>query len=204
MTSQFPQLLVDTDAFCKLAAADLLDEVLMLLGVSRAQCALLPTLTYMLKRGRLRRRYGDFESDRLHKIASEFPVAPDPSDVWLDALSAESSIDIGEARLFALSADHGIPVLTGDKRALEALAKFKDIHPHLSRKLITLEAAVRGLVEKVPDARLREKGSVLSQYDQMAKVVFASTGSDLGEALDSYIRDVESRAKPLRLWRYRE
>jgi hypothetical protein len=204
VTPQLPQLLVDTDAFCKLAAADLLDEVLALLGVSRAQCAVLPALPYMLERGRLRKRYGDFESARLRKLADEFPVAPDSSSTWLDALTAESSIDPGEAQLFALAAEHGIRILTGDKRALEALAKVNNIHPHLSGNVITLEAVLSGLAEQVPDAQLRRMGSVLGQHDQMAKAVFASTGSDLGEALDSYVRDVESRAKPLLLWRHRE
>lgn len=204
MTPQLPQLLVDTDAFCKLAAADLLDEVLALLGVNRAQCAVLPALPYMLDRGRLRKRYGDFQSDRLRKFAGEFPVAPDSSLKWLDALTAESSIDPGEAQLFALAAEHGIRILTGDKRALEALAKVYGIHPHLSGNVVTLEAVLTGMAEQMPDEQLRQKGSVLGQHDQMAKAVFASVGSDLGEALHSYLRDVESRAKPLRLWQHRE
>lgn len=204
MTPQLPQLLVDTDAFCKLATAALLDEVLALLGVNRTQCAVLPALPYMLERGRLHKRYGDFESARLRKLADEFPVAPDSSSTWLDVLTAESRIDPGEAQLFALAAEHGIRILTGDKRALEALAKVNNIHPHLSGNVITLEAVLSGLAEQVPDAQLRRMGSVLGQHDQMAKAVFASTGSDLGEALDSYVRDVESRAKPLLLWRHRE
>ena len=201
MTPQLPQLLVDTDAFLKLAAADLLDEVLVLLGISRTRCALLPALPYMLERGRLRKRYGDFECDRLRKIADEFPVAPESSSDWLDVLSTEPGIDPGEAQLFALAAERGIRILTGDKRALEALAKVHDIHPHLSGNVITLEAVLTGLAEQMPDAQLRPKGSVLGQHDQMAKSVFASMSTDLGEALDSYIRDMEFRVKPLVLWR---
>ena len=176
----------------------------MLIGVNRAQCAVLPALPHMLARGRLRKRYGDLESDRLRMLADEFPVAPDSPSKWLDALTAESSIDPGEAQLFALAAEYGIRILTGDKRALEALAKVNGIHPHLSGNVVTIEAALTGLAEQMPGAQLRRKGSVLGQHDQMAKAVFASTGSDLGEALHSYIRDVESRAKPLRLWRHRE
>ena len=204
MTPQHPQLLIDTDAFCKLAAAELLDEVLALLGVNRTQCAVLPALPYMLERGRLRKKYGDFKSDRLRKLADEFPVAPNSSSKWLDELSAESSIDPGEAQLFALAAEHEIRILTGDKRALEALAKVSDIHPHLSGNVVTLESVLTGLHEQLPETQLRQKGKVLGQHDQMAKAVFGSTASDLGEALNSYLRDVESRTQPLRLWRHRE
>ena len=204
MTPQHPQLLIDTDAFCKLAAAELLDEVLALLGVNRTQCAVLPALPYMLERGRLRKKYGDFKSDRLRKLADEFPVAPNSSSKWLDELSAESSIDPGEAQLFALAAEHEIRILTGDKRALEALAKVSDIHPHLSGNVVTLESVLTGLHEQLPETQLRQKGKVLGQHDQMAKAVFGSTASDLGEALNSYLMDVESRTQPLRLWRHRE
>ena len=122
----------------------------------------------------------------------------------MDVLSAESSIDPGEVQLFALAAEQGIPILTGDKRALDALAKVAGIHPLLSGKVVTLEAVLTGLVNQMPDEKLREKGKVLGQYDSMARAVFASAGSVLGEALESYMRDVESRAKPLNLWRHRE
>lgn len=203
MTPQLPQLLLDTDAFCKLAIANLLDDVLTLLGVNRARCAVLPALPYMLGRGRLRKKYGDVESDQLRKLANEFAVAPGASTGWLDVLSIQPSIDPGEAQLFALAAEREIRVMTGDKRALEALAKINSIHPLLSGNVLTLEAVLTGLAEELPDTQLRHKGSILGQYDQMAKAVFSSTGSDLKEALDSYFRDVEFKAQPLRLWRHR-
>lgn len=204
MTLQLTQLLIDTDAFCKLAAADLLDDTLALLGVGRTQCATLPALPYMLARGTLRKRYGHREADRIRELADLFSIAPTPSSLWMDVLSAESSIDPGEVQLFALAAEQGIPILTGDKRALDALAKVAGIHPLLSGKVVTLEAVLTGLVNQMPDEKLREKGKVLGQYDSMARAVFASAGSVLGEALESYMRDVESRAKPLNLWRHRE
>ena len=175
-----------------------------MLGIGLAQCAVLPALPHMLARGNLRKRYGDHEADRLRKLAGAFPVAPTPSSTWLDVLSAQSSIDPGEAQLFALAAEQGIRILTGDKRALEALAKISGIHPHLSGRVVTLEAALIGLTKQMPDDKLRQKGKILGQHDSMAKAVFASVGSPLGDALDSYMRDLESRAKPLDLWRHRE
>lgn len=204
MTPLLPQLLVDTDAFCKLAAADLLDDVLALLGVSREQCAVLPALPHMLGKGPLRMRYGDATADGLRRLTGEFPVAPGASEEWLDMLAAVPRIDPGEAQLFALAAEHGIRVLTGDKRALEALARVNSIHPHLEGRIVSLEAALAGLTKEKPEAQLRQKGTILAQYDQMARAIFASTGTDLGEALDSYMRDLESKVKPLVLWRHRE
>lgn len=204
MTLQPPQLLIDTDAFCKLVAANLLDDALELLGVDRAQCATLPALPYMLARGSLRKRYGDREADRIRKFVSQFSVAPMPSSTWMDALAAESRIDPGEVQLFALAAEQGIPILTGDKRALNALAKVAAIHPLLSGRVVTLEAVLLGVASKMSDEKLREKGKVLGQYDSMARAVFASVGSVVCDGLDSYMRDVESRAKPLDLWRHGE
>ena len=204
MTPLLPQLLVDTDAFCKLAAADLLDEVLALLGVRRDQCAVLPALPHMLGKGPLRRRYGNAAADGLRRLSGEFPVAPGASEEWLDLLAAVPSIDPGEAQLFALAAEHRIRVLTGDKRALEALAKVSPIHAHIEGRIVSLEAVLAGLTKEKPEVELRPKGLILGQYDQMARAVFASKGSDLGEALNSYTRDLESKVKPLVLWRHSE
>jgi hypothetical protein len=204
VTQQTPQLLIDTDAFCKLAAADLLNETLALLGVGREQCATLPALPYMLARGGLRKKYGEHEADRLRQIASGFSSAPTASSPWLDMLAAETSIDPGEAQLFALAAEHGIRILSGDKRALEALANVPSIHSRLSNRVVTLEAVLMGLANQMTDEKLRQKGIVLGQHDSMARAVFGSVGSPLGDALNSYMRDLESRAKPLDLWRHRE
>lgn len=52
------KLLIDNDAFCKIGTGGLLLESLALLGVDLASCGRLPSLPYMLRRGRLPKQYG--------------------------------------------------------------------------------------------------------------------------------------------------
>ena len=195
------RLLIDTDAFCKLAAAGLLDDVLAFFGVTRAECARLPALSPMLQRGHLRNRYGEAESDRLRAIAQTFSKMPEPSTEWLDTFSAVPAIDPGEAQIYALAAERGLMVLTGDKRALKALGSLTAAHPRLNGNIVTLEAALLGLVGRLTDPVLRAHGKILAEYDQMAKAVFSSAGSSLDEALKSYVRHIEIQVQPLTLWR---
>lgn len=50
------RLLLDTDIFCKLGVADLLDDTLSILGLKYSDCSRLPALPHMLRRGRLVRQ----------------------------------------------------------------------------------------------------------------------------------------------------
>ena len=54
--------MIDTDAFCKLGTADLLTDAIGVLGVDIGECGRLAALPYMLRRGRLRRAFGDDNS----------------------------------------------------------------------------------------------------------------------------------------------
>ena len=57
------KLLVDTDAFCKLSVAGLLESAANVFDTSLLECARLPALPHMLKRGALRKHYGDEHCD---------------------------------------------------------------------------------------------------------------------------------------------
>jgi hypothetical protein len=155
----------------------------------------------MLRRGKLRKRYGDAESDRLCALAEGIAIVPEASPSWLDVFAGVPEIDPGEAQIYALAAERGLMVLTGDKRALRALASVTDVHSKLGGKIVTIEAALLGLVGKLPESELRTRGKTLASHDEMAKAVFKSEASSLGEALDSYLRHVETETKPLKLWR---
>jgi hypothetical protein len=49
------RVLLDTDAFCKLAVAEVLHDTLGLLGAEPGDCGRLAALPYMLQRGGLRK-----------------------------------------------------------------------------------------------------------------------------------------------------
>src|SRR5688572_31331079 len=72
------RLLIDSDAFCKLAICELLDDAAAVLGASSAECGRLPALAFMLRKGNLRRKLGakaDRKSTRLNSSHSQISYA---------------------------------------------------------------------------------------------------------------------------------
>lgn len=195
------QLLVDSDAFCKLAAANLLEETLGLLSIDKAQCARLPSLPPMLRRGRLREKLGGAVADVLHPLAEQIQAMREPSDEWLDLLVNHPAIDVGEAQIYALAAEHGLRVLTGDKRSLLELSKLPAFRDRLDGRVVSLEAVLLGLIGTMSQAELRARGSILGKYDSMARAIFGSSSSALAQGLESYFRDLERSVEPMKLWR---
>jgi hypothetical protein len=68
-------------------------------------------------------------------------------------------------------------------------------------RVVTLEAVLLGLTNKMNGAELRARGRILAQYDKMARAVFSSDGSSLDEGLESYLADLERNTDPMKLWR---
>tara|TARA_B100000315_G_C14252578_1_gene440436 strand:+ start:200 stop:535 length:336 start_codon:yes stop_codon:yes gene_type:complete len=102
------RLLVDTDAFCKLAVGEVLIDAIGLFGANLSECGRLPALPNMLQRGSLRNMFGPENCDLMLPIARKLPVATQPSDEWLDQLTPIQAIDPGEAQLFAAGAETDI------------------------------------------------------------------------------------------------
>src|SRR5208283_4355478 len=120
------QLLIDSDAFCKLGVSGLLEEAIESLGFKQAECRILPALPRMLKKGTLHRKYGPTLSEALILLASRFTFLTLPTETFLDKLVQINGIDSGEALIFAAAVEQQSHILTADKRALLAL---KDIPP---------------------------------------------------------------------------
>ena len=118
------QVLIDTDAFCKLAIGGVLNDSLRVLGADLARCGRLPALPYMLRRGGLRARYGSQACDALMPIADTMPVVELSNSLYLDQLVAIPEIDPGEAQLLAKMAETELHLITGDERSLRALKRY--------------------------------------------------------------------------------
>src|ERR1700722_4802047 len=108
------RLLVDSDVFCKLAIAGLLEPAVAIFGVSLAECGCLPALPHMLRRGKLPRMYGPPACEALVSVANSLSVTL-ATTASLDKLANVERIDVGEAQIFSAVADLGILALTGDK-----------------------------------------------------------------------------------------
>jgi len=197
------QLLVDSDAFCKLGVCGLLTDAVAVLEIEADQWARLPALPHMLRRGSLVRRYGDENCALLAAIAAPALVAPSPSVEWLDRLVSTPDIDVGEAQLLALTAERGLLLMTGDKRALRAVASVPGFAERLSGRIVVLEAVLLALCRSKGTEAVRAAVRPIVAIDQSVKIAFSSGNPDCEAALWSYFDDLQRHVLPLQLWRPR-
>jgi hypothetical protein len=201
VTAKLLPLLIDTDAFCKLAMAGVIDETLNLLGSDRSHCSRLPALPHMLRRGRLRKKLGDAICDRLIPIAESLPIVGQTSSVWLDRLAHISAIDPGEAQLFAVAAENRITVLSGDKRAIQVLKNVPEFAEPLRSRIVVLEAALLGVCRVHGTNLVQMRIGPLKMHDTMVNIVFSPGNSNIEAALESYLNHAATEAAPIDLWR---
>jgi len=199
-TARNVSLLIDTDAFCVLATGQLLDDAVSLLGADLSGCARLPALPHMLRRGRLRKKYGDQISDHLIPIADSIPVIDQPDARWLDRLTMIQNIDPGEAQLFALAAEKRLAVITGDKRALRALKDVPGFADALAGRIVVLEAMLIALCDRLRPTVVSARIQPLAIHESMIRVCFSRSNPDPRVALLSYYQSLVVELDPLILW----
>lgn len=108
--------LIDSDAFCKLGGCGLLEAVVRAIGTELSHTKRLAALPHMLRKGALARRVGTLR-EPLEQLATSLGVAPETGALWLDRILTNApDVDVGEAQLFALAAEHSdVLLITGDK-----------------------------------------------------------------------------------------
>lgn len=196
------RLVIDTDAFCKLGASGLLGSAASALGCTEAECARLPALPHMLKRGSLAKRLGPDRCAEVLARVPSFAAVPPASTSYLEPFIGVPDVDAGEAQLFALVAEHGSLLLTGDKRALRAAGRLAAVADSLNDKLVTLEALLLRLVALDGAEHIRSSVQSIADLDGMIKVCFSASNSNPAAALESYFSTLEREVAPLRLWRF--
>jgi len=194
------KLLVDTDAFCKLAVAGVLEDAVRLLGAELSDCGRLPALPHMLRRGRLRKKYGTEACDYLLPLAESLRPILETPGVWLDRLTAIEAIDPGEAQLFDVAAEHDMVVLTGDKRALLVAKDVAGFPTALAGRIVVLEAILLALCDSIGVNELRRRVQPLLALDLVASICFSGAVSDPRVGLQSYFESVAAGVAPLVLW----
>lgn len=198
-------LLVDSDAFTLLAAADLLEPLAASLAIDPAGIRRLPALPHQLDRGRrLRKQYDAGAIARARAACERYPAVPGiPAELdRLARLNQVSHLDEGEALLFALLCEHPSWLLTtGDKRAVIALgtaAGLQDVRDQLRGRVLPLEAALIRLVHHLgADAvgrRLRPLGAAYTTLEILFGFKDAFDDAECLRQLDSYLRDLIAQA----------
>jgi hypothetical protein len=190
------RLLVDSDAFCKLGCCTLLDRALGLFEATTEDCGRLPALPHMLRRGRLVKTYGRDACTALVPVAEAMAIAPPGTTQYLDSMIPVDNIDVGEAQLFASAATHALPLLTGDKRALRALAAVPGMHVALGGRIVPLDLVLLELCRKHGVPEIRNAVAPVMKTDVGLSVCFSPSADPL-EALGSYLRALQSEVSPL-------
>jgi hypothetical protein len=127
--------------------------------------------------------------------------APSASTAWLDQLAGIADIDPGEALLLASAAEHSLKLITGDKRALTAVARVHQFPPALSGRIVCFEAAMLLLCERLGDDRVRTEVAPLIAVDDITlKICFSESNPHPREGLRSYMDDLSRGVHPIVLW----
>lgn len=193
------KLLIDTDAFCKLGIAGLLEDAVAQLGLRLADCGRLAALPYMLRRGRLLRRYGVDTCRSLTASAMTIPVCPQPRAEFIDPFTQNEAIDPGEAELFAAAIEFDLLVLSGDKRAIRSLKNTTAVHQMLAQRILVIDAILLELCDRLGPAELRRRVAPLVAHDQLVAICFGAANSDPHAGLLSYYEDLVAEVQPLLL-----
>ena len=194
------RLLVDSDAFCKLAASGLLSDAAGLFHAELGDCGRLPALLHMLRRGRLRRTYGTRACERLIPLAERIPPVVGSPTSWLEELAHIPDIDPGEAILFATAADRRVPVVTGDIRSLRALKSLDRFPKALEGRIAVLEAVLLALCGRLGTAAVRSRVQSVPQVDNVMQICFSPGVEEPALALRSYLHHRKKALAPLVLW----
>ena len=196
--------LADNDVVFKLAACDLLDRALDVLGLSREHVFVLNTTKYQLQKKRSRERleakYGvDGIARALEFVLSVNEIDSQQNADDLAALSIVENIDSGEAVIFATAKRLSDSILLmGDKRSLRALSSADsciNICDCLKARVICFEQILRLICAADFDGAKHTIIAAL-ECDTMLRIVFSrtlnATLDGVNEGLDSYISDLRN------------
>ena len=195
--------LLDADALSKLAHWNLLKELAPLTGVVDAETATLSSLLHRAAKS-CKKPDGKLFQDaivaaRAYHYLEQLAPLPEPAEDFLALVQQVPAIDPGEALLLAALRAHADALLiTGDKRALNALVNTvpSAVLASFSNRIITIEQIVLALLKSKSVDWLRQH---ICPYKTLDKAIGIVMGSDclapaesVEAGLRSYISDLRS------------
>lgn len=200
-------LLLDVDAAVKLAHWRLLMELPVLMGCQWTDITTITSLRYRALRAQ---EAPDGKLFHTRDAAVQVLAAleymqplPLPAADRLAAFQDVAGIDPGEALLFGVAADRAeAVVLTGDKRALAALAALgPEVAATLRGRVLTVEGIVELALRRFGIDWLRERVCPSKDIDKAIAAVMGSCcdapEDSVREGLQSYLKDARRLAGPL-------
>jgi hypothetical protein len=195
------KVLIDTDIFCKLAAANLLSDAVALFEADLADCGRLPALPYMLKKGSVAKQVDQGSRETLLETSKSVPAIVGTGNEWLDTLAPYSDINVGEAQLFAHAAEFGCVLMTGDKRALRTLKEIPLLCQKLAGLVAPLEALLLALCDRLGIEEMRRRLPPAMSMDTVVQICFGGADIDPRLGLHSYLQSLTTEVAPLVFWR---
>ncbi|MBP6748060.1 MAG: hypothetical protein KA144_00355 [Xanthomonadaceae bacterium] len=195
------RLLVDNDVLVKAAHWNLIDWVPPVADADWPATAGLEAIKYRARRAdpKLFRDVGAAAllSDRLERCAQ----LPEPDPVIVSALQGIPNLDVGEIQLIGvLAATPDAILLTGDKRALRALASptHVSVIDRVGGRILCLEQWLWFVHERLDGKTLADCVRAHAGMDTAARCVVGSreapSPGHVREGLASYLRDLDRNA----------
>lgn len=200
------RLLIDVDALCKLAHWGLLQDLASLTDIPMQECTTLASARYRALKAKTKldgRVFRAVEAvDRVLEAIASMSPAIEPATQSLGAFENVPDIDAGEAVLLAsLVAVQEAKLLTGDKRALRALAALPpEQREPFAGRVICVERVIESALDLWGLEVLRSRVCPWKKIDIAVDVIMGSR-CDAGEAavrqaLAVYIGELVSLCDP--------
>jgi hypothetical protein len=196
------RLLIDNDAFVLLAGAGMLREAVERLGFSVSEARRLRSLEFMLrKRATAFQKYPAEVLSRALEECGRVPqleAVPNPDIQRL--FESFVGIDDGEARLYAVTAEHSLYYLaSNDKTAMRVVAtndRLKSLREMVAGRVICMEAVTRKLIQtKGPESVAQRFGGIAAADKRLAAILSpATTGrpQDCLAAVESFLNGLRN------------
>lgn len=199
-------LLIDVDAFSKLAHWRILPELPTLTGEQWGTMSTLGSLAFRAQRASIKPDMKLFQTTAAAQAAvvalSKMTGLPDVESKELSAFQDVVDIDAGEAVLLAvMSRNQDLRLLTGDKRALRSLSRADHgLRSQYTGRVILLEQAILCALELYGIHWLRERICAERGIDTAIEIVMGSRcdapDQAVKDGLLSYIQEMSVLCNP--------
>lgn len=190
-------LLIDNDAFVRFAGSGHFEKILAGVGVELAQCRYNAPFPFVYRRS-IRPSLPPTLADRIDPWIDRMrPLELAPSAGIEQQLIDAPDIDVGEAVLIGVLAEHETTLLTtNDRRALRALSslpELAEIRQAVAGRVIVMEPIIDHLVRKHGIEAIAPGFAELALIDARLSIIFSANNlahaDQCQDAIRSYLND---------------
>jgi hypothetical protein len=199
-------LLVDVDAMCKLAHWRLLELLPTITGIEPSACSTLASTRFRALKSMEKPDGKLFRCADAAKAVMDavdaFGYLSQPDPALLTKFRDVAGIDAGEAVMLArLIEDHEARFLTGDKRALRAIATMDGmVRATIAERVVPVECIIKCVLDAYGIDELRARACTWKEIDKVVSIVLGSrcdrVEALVRDGLSSYIGELHGLCEP--------